>query len=147
MPELKERLAAAILSSRERGATSAMRSLKRVQHRNVALVGDASGGVDAITGEGLRLAFRQAFALADAMAAGDLTQYQQAHRKIAQRPTWMGNLMLWLSRHPSLRARVVDVMQNKPDLFARMLTLHEGKGAPVELVSTGIQLGLRLLAT
>jgi hypothetical protein len=36
--------------------------------------------VDAITGEGLRLAFRQAFALADAMIADDLMLYQRAHR-------------------------------------------------------------------
>ena len=62
LPELRERLADGELHSRERGAVAAMHSLKQVTRGNVALVGDASGGVDAITGEGLRLAFRQALA-------------------------------------------------------------------------------------
>src|SRR5208283_5277149 len=54
LPELRERLCRAELASRERGAITAMHRLKRVTRGNVALVGDASGGVDAITGEGLR---------------------------------------------------------------------------------------------
>ena len=55
-PGLKARLEKAELGSRERGAITAMHSLKWVYRGNVALVGDASGSVDAITGEGLRLA-------------------------------------------------------------------------------------------
>ncbi len=39
---------------------------------HLALVGDASGPRDAITGEGLALSFHQAVALVEAMAAGDL---------------------------------------------------------------------------
>jgi flavin-dependent dehydrogenase len=146
MPELNEKLAGAQPSSRERGAVTAMRSLQRVQRNHVALVGDASGGVDAITGEGLRLAFRQAFALADAMAAGNLINYQQAHREIARRPMFMGNLLLWLARHPRIRARVIRVMQDQPDLFARLLTTHVGEGSYAQLLSTGALLGLRILA-
>ena len=41
--------------------------LAAVQRGNVALVGEASGSVDAVTGEGLSMAFRQAIALAEAM--------------------------------------------------------------------------------
>jgi flavin-dependent dehydrogenase len=48
----------------------------------VALVGDASGSVDAITGEGLCLLFQQAVALAAALEAGDLALYQAEHRRI-----------------------------------------------------------------
>src|ERR1700690_669422 len=44
LPELKERLAAAELKGRERGAVTAMHVLRRVTAGNVALVGDASGG-------------------------------------------------------------------------------------------------------
>jgi flavin-dependent dehydrogenase len=61
----------------ERGAVSASRRLKSVSRGNVALVGDASGSVDAITGEGLCLLFQHALSLADALAAGDLALYQQ----------------------------------------------------------------------
>jgi flavin-dependent dehydrogenase len=147
MPALREKLCGAPLSSRERGAVTAMRTLRRVQKNNVALLGDASGGVDAITGEGLRLAFRQALVLADAMAANDLTQYQLAHRKLARRPMLMGNLMLWLGRNPRIRARALRAMHNNPELFARLLAAHAGDGSPVHLVSAGAQLGLRLLAS
>jgi len=59
-PELGERLLGNEPLSKERGAVTAMRSLKNVFRKNVVLIGDASGGVDAITGEGLRLSFVQA---------------------------------------------------------------------------------------
>jgi len=147
MPALREKLAGASLSSRERGAVTAMRTLRHVQKNNVALLGDASGGVDAITGDGLRLAFRQALALADAMAANDLTQYQRAHRKLARRPMLMGNLMLWLGRNPRIRARVLRAMHDNPELFARLLATHAGDGNSAQLLATGTQLGLRLLAS
>ena len=146
LPELQEKLRGAELSSRERGAITWMRSLRRVQRGNVALVGDASGGVDAITGEGLRLAFRQAFALADAMVLRDLRHYEQAHRVLARRPRRMADLMLWLGRHPRMRSRVIRALESKPDLFARLLATHAGQGTSGELVSTGAQLGWRLLA-
>jgi len=144
-PELREKLLHAQLSSRERGAVSSMRSLKYVQRGNVALLGDASGSVDAITGEGLRLAFRQASALADALAVGDLSHYQHAHREIARRPRLMGNLMLWLSRRRQLRARLFRAIQAQPHLFARLVATHVGGVAAAELLSCGVQLGVRLL--
>jgi flavin-dependent dehydrogenase len=147
MPALREKLVGASLSSRERGAVTAMRTLCHVQKNNVALLGDASGGVDAITGDGLRLAFRQALALADAMAANDLAQYQRAHRKLARRPMLMGNLMLWLGRNPGIRTRVLRAMHDSPELFARLLATHAGDGNSAQLVATGTQLGLRLLAS
>ena len=147
MPALRARLSGAPLGSRERGAVSSMRTLRRVQKNNVALIGDASGGVDAITGEGLRLAFRQALPLADAMAANNLTQYQRAHRKLAWRPMLMGSLMLWLGRNPRIRARALRAMHGNPELFARLLRVHAGDGSPAHLVSAGAQLGLRLLAS
>jgi hypothetical protein len=53
MPELSERIRGGEQGSRERGAITLMQALRRVSNGNVALVGDASGGVDAITGEGM----------------------------------------------------------------------------------------------
>ena len=66
-PELAQRLAGARASSRERGASCALRRLNAVHCGCIALIGDASGSVDPLTGEGLGLAFRQADALTDAM--------------------------------------------------------------------------------
>ncbi len=106
-PDLREKLSGAQLNSRERGALTYMRTLCNVQRGNVALVGDASGGVDAITGDGIRLALRQASALVEAMAAGDLEQYEQEHYKLARGATRVGNLMLWLDRNPRFRKRMI----------------------------------------
>ncbi len=78
-PDLARKLAGADTLSEERGAITAMRRLRRVHRGRIALIGDASGSVDAITGEGMGLAFRQALALADALAADNLDQYQAAH--------------------------------------------------------------------
>jgi menaquinone-9 beta-reductase len=146
LPELRERLAGAETSSRERGAVTSTRSLHNLQRGNVALVGDASGSVDAIAGEGLRLSFRQAFALADAMVIGNLGRYQQDHRELTRRPMFMGDLMLMLGRNPRIRKRVVRALQSKPDLFARLLATHVGAGNPAELLFAGAMLGWRLLA-
>lgn len=145
-PHLKARLAGAELTSRERGAVTSMHTLRRVQRGNVALVGDASGSVDPITGEGLRLAFRQAFALADSLSANDLPAYEHAHHDLARRSILMGHAMLWLCRHPRIRARLIRVMAAKPDLFAALLATHAGNGSPADLLSDGALLGWRLLA-
>jgi flavin-dependent dehydrogenase len=59
----------------ERGAVTTSRRLLRIHEGRFALVGDASGSVDAVTGEGLCLAFRQAAALAEALASGDVAAY------------------------------------------------------------------------
>jgi flavin-dependent dehydrogenase len=147
LPELREKLASGELCSRERGATTAMHSLARVWRGNVALVGDASGGVDAITGEGLRLAFRQSLALAEAMECGDLRQYERAHRKLARRPIWMGQVMLQLGRNARMRGRVLRMLQRNPRLFAGLLAIHVGRATTADAVVTGAQVGWEILAS
>ncbi|MGA9888665.1 MAG: hypothetical protein WBQ31_14280, partial [Candidatus Acidiferrales bacterium] len=101
---------------------------------------------DAITGEGIRLGLRQASALADALVAGNLLQYEREHRALAKRPSRMAHLMLWLDHNPKLRARVILALQRKPDLFARTLAMHVGYGSACDILFTGTRLGWRLLA-
>jgi flavin-dependent dehydrogenase len=125
-PELASKLRGAATLSEERGAITVMRRLRRVYHGNVALIGDASGSVDAITGEGLGLAFRQALALADALAANNLEQYQAAHARLALRPALMAHLMLMLDRFPRLRPPVLRAFGAKPVIFERLLAVHVG---------------------
>ncbi len=147
-PELKERLAGAQLGSRERGAITSMHTLRRVSAANVALVGDASGGVDAITGEGLRLSFRQAFALAKAMDSGDLMLYERAHRELARKPKTMTKLMLMLGRHDSLRERAIRGMAARPQVFEKLLAIHVGYrdvgAVHFRRISTGLAVPWRL---
>jgi len=146
LPQLRARLAGAELSSRERGAVTAMHRLSRIIRGNVALVGDASGGVDAITGEGLRLAFRQSAALADALEAGDLRQYQFAHRQLQRRPLRMGQLMVELGRRERIRQRVMRAMSGRPELFGRLLAIHTGRATSRDVVAAGVLLGWQVLA-
>lgn len=146
MQALKKRLVNAELCSRERGAVTAMHRLERVCHGKVALVGDASGTVDAITGEGLRLAFCQALALAEGLRRGDLSEYQAAHRQLARRPTLMGSMMLLIGRHALLRDRAIKSLAAKPGLFGEFLAIHSGKANAGTIVSASRRMGWGLVA-
>ena len=144
-PELAQRFAAAEVIGHERGAITMMQRLRHVQRGNVALVGDASGSVDAITGEGLSLGFRQAMALADAIERGDLVQYAAAHRRLARRPALMGRLMLVLDGRARLRERILRALAADSRLFARLLAVHIGAKSEAHLAATGAMLGWRLV--
>jgi flavin-dependent dehydrogenase len=93
----------------------------------VALVGDASGSVDAITGEGLGLAFRQASALADALVAGNLDLYETAHRRLMRRPTFMADLLMLLDGRPNFQYRALHYLARHPLVFRTLLALHVGQ--------------------
>jgi menaquinone-9 beta-reductase len=126
IPELK----GAPAISKERGSITASRTLQRVVHSNVALIGDASGSVDAITAEGLSMCFRQAVALAAAMKKGDLNAYQQAHKKLARRPRLMAGMMLTMDRSPLIRRLALRTMAAHPRLFSELLAFHAGGPKP-----------------
>ena len=143
-PDLQSRIAGSTPISSERGAITSMHSLRKVCTNRVALVGDASGGVDAITGEGLGLSFRQADALADAIERGDLRGYQRAHRRLAWRPNFMARGLLLLDGRPWLRRRVMKALEDA-DLFRRMLRIHTGHAPARDLLTIGAWLGLKLI--
>jgi flavin-dependent dehydrogenase len=145
-PQVSEKLSGAEHGSVERGAVSGMRQLVRVCAGNVALVGDSSGGVDAITGEGLCLAFHQAALLADCMASEDLARYEKGHRALARRPALMARLMLLLE-HRQIRARVMRAFETNPKLFACLLATHIGVASPLQAAANGLALGWGLLTT
>jgi menaquinone-9 beta-reductase len=125
-PELASKLSGGSIASEERGAVTATRRLKRIYRGRTVLIGDASGSVDAITGEGMSLGFRQALALADALAAGDLEPYQAAHRSIVRRPAFMAQLLLLLDRFPRARPHVLRLFAAEPVIFERLLAVHAG---------------------
>jgi flavin-dependent dehydrogenase len=145
LPKLVNRLKGAVQSSAERGAVTGMFELKHVYRGSVALVGDASGSVDAITGEGLSLSFRQAVALADALAAGDLNRYHSAHRRLFRRPRLVGNLLLLLDRRNGLRERTMRALEAAPQLFERVLGYHVGETRPLQLTAASAAFGWRFL--
>jgi flavin-dependent dehydrogenase len=125
-PTLAAQLAGAPHLSPERGGISAMRKLPSVTQGHIALIGDASGAVDAITGQGMCLSFQQALALADSLAAGNLEAYEIAHRRILRRPRLMGNLLLHLDQHSRSRDKVMRIFERHPKMFAALLAFHAG---------------------
>ncbi len=127
LPTLRDRLASAAPLSTERGCLTLTRSLRRVTRNNIALIGDASGSVDAITGEGLALGFRQALLLGDSLSAGSLALYQAHHARILARPQQMARLLLLLDRHPRLRSRTLEFFAAHPALFRSLLAFHIGE--------------------
>ena len=144
-PELDARLRGAEIISSERGALSSTCRLRRVYHGNVALVGDASGTVDAIAGQGLGLALRQALVLGECLKSGDLARYQTRHRRMALRPSLMAGLMLTLDGRPGLQRRTLQVFRKRPDIFLTLLALHVGDVSPLHLAWDGLTFGWELL--
>jgi flavin-dependent dehydrogenase len=146
-PELRVRLRGVEVLTPERGAVSVSRRLKHIYRGSTVLIGDASGSVDAITGEGLNLSFQQAVALADALAADDLGAYESAHRRLARRPALMEHLMLYLDRSAWLRGRVVRALASQPEIFANLLAMHVGELSFTNFVSGAmLPLGRRILS-
>jgi flavin-dependent dehydrogenase len=92
----------------------------------VALVGDASGSVDAVTGSGMSLGFQQALAVAAALRVGDLGMYERAHGEIRRSAGLLSALLLQLDRFPALRGLAFRSFRRNPELFAAMLALHSG---------------------
>jgi flavin-dependent dehydrogenase len=145
-PNVLARLAKSEATTAERGAATGNLELPGVHAGRVALLGDASGTVDAITGEGLSLAFQQAEALADAITQHNLSSYAAAHSRLRRRPIWMARLLLFLENEPRLQERVLQIFAAEPELFRRMLAAHVGDASAFSLATAGARLGWRLLA-
>ncbi len=141
-PNLSRRLAGSPELSRHRGAGPLMQRVKNVCHGRVLLVGDAAGYVDAITGEGLSLAFHQAEAHAAALAADDPAAYARAHRRIHALPDNLTRLLLRVERHSWLRRRMVRALAHEPAVFSRLLGIHSRNHG---LTSLGVGGAARLL--
>lgn len=134
-PYLREKLAGLEHGSAEMGSMSISRSLKRVYKDGVALLGDASGSVDAVTGEGLCLAFKQADALAHALRADDLKQYAARHKEIGAKPRLMASLMLTMEKHSEIQRRALASLAKRPQLFESLLKFHVGEAKLSDMVS------------
>lgn len=129
-PELCRRLKGAPATSSVSKTVCGSSDMRSVVRDRVALVGDASGSVDALTGEGLSLGFRQALALAEAFEHKNLARYQVAHRQIGSVPRRMASLMLFVGAHAGLRRRVLHALNSQSQMFGLMLGVHTGTLSP-----------------
>jgi flavin-dependent dehydrogenase len=130
------------------GNATSLNRLPFVTRGRAALVGDASGSVDAITGLGLSIAFQQANFLAEAFERGNLAHYESAHCEIAFLPALMSRLMLLMDRNAWVRRKALRLFESKPGVFSKMLSVHAG-ALPLSSFSVGemIDFGWRLLRT
>jgi|SRR6185312_759661 len=123
-PALAARLRKGSEASRERGSVTGTVRLRTVARGNVALIGDASGSVDAIAGEGICLSFRQAEVLAKALAKGDLSLYNREHPRLARRARLMANVMLQLDRGRFVRHCAMGLLSAQPSVFRHLIEAH-----------------------
>lgn len=145
-PELKASLAGTTPSGSPRGGVSFARHLHRVASGHFALIGDASGSVDAITGEGLSLCFRQALALPAALHAEDLSLYETAHRRIHLLPRIMSRSLLLMDGSPLIRRATLRTFTACPALFSSLLRVHTRRPALPLDSSTNWAAGAQVLA-
>ncbi|GIW72878.1 MAG: hypothetical protein KatS3mg102_2420 [Planctomycetota bacterium] len=104
----------------------------------VALLGDAAGYLDALTGEGMTLAFRQARALARAAAphlgragggllrASELAAYARAHRALRLPHVVMTRLALAVLRRRLASEAAVALLGRAPGLLQKLLSVNMG---------------------
>ncbi len=106
------------------GGVSLSQRVRNVTSGNVALLGEAAGSVDPVTGAGLTIAFQEAVALADAMRAGKLSAYQSAHARISRLPHLMSRMLVSMDRVPIVRRRAFRAFAAQPLLFSALLAMH-----------------------
>lgn len=128
-PRLQARVAGAPSDSAVRGAGPLRQRVARTVAPGVVLVGDAAGYVDAITGEGLSLAFEGAHALGgclrDALArptdVAALAPYEAAAARAFARYRRLAGSLVWIAARPWLRRPIVRALAVVPGLFDRAL--------------------------
>ncbi len=121
-PELAARLASAEPVSETRGAGPFWQSARARWAGRVALVGDAAGYTDAVTGEGITLALRGADALARTLAGGEpLARYESAWRRLTRAHRAMAALLQLGIAHPPARRAAFAMLAALPGAFEALL--------------------------
>ncbi|ABC80166.1 NAD(P)/FAD-dependent oxidoreductase [Anaeromyxobacter dehalogenans] len=136
-PALAARLEGAAFATPARGAGPLARAARARVADRLVLLGDAAGYLDAVTGEGLSLAFGSAIdlaallpgALSRGASARALAPYEAAwRRRWAPYARWT-RLVLALARHPAVRRRVIALAGAAPWPFERAVAAAVGAGA------------------
>lgn len=127
-PLLGARLGDAPAAGPDIGAATVIRRPGVVARGRYALLGDAAGSVDAIAGEGVTLALRQAAALAGSLRLGGLETYERSVRRMLRGPRLMSSMMLAIDRRERLRHGAMRVLSSSPGVFSRILDWHTRSG-------------------
>lgn len=118
-PALRERLGEP--AGPVRGAGPLRQRVRARVAGRVLLVGDASGYVDALTGEGLALAVAQARAAVGAIVDGDPARYEREWHVLTRRYRLLTESLLAASRLAPVRRALVPTAQRLPGLFGAVV--------------------------
>ena len=116
-PELVDRLGGTAPVGQVLAAGPLRQPVRRRTLGRVVLVGDAAGYLDALTGEGLAVAFASAEALIARVVADDVVGYEADWRRISRRSRLITAALLWAARRPALRSRIVPIAAAYPAVF------------------------------
>jgi flavin-dependent dehydrogenase len=87
----------------------------------VLLVGDAAGYVDALTGEGMGLAFGAAELLVDCVVNGTTADYDRRWRALTRRYRFLTAALLQATAIGPVRAGVTPASAALPAVFSRIV--------------------------
>ena len=138
-PRLKKRLDRRQILSKDRGGGPFGSRALTVAKEHFALVGDAAGSLDPISGYGLGLGFQEARAVVGAMVEENLPSYQGESERIRRTPRAMTRLLLLLDQNPGLRRRVLGALKKNPSLFDHLLSIHVGLTLSFFLKTMGLE--------
>jgi flavin-dependent dehydrogenase len=93
---------------------------RRVAGR-VLLVGDAAGYLDALTGEGLGIAFGGAELLVGCVAADRPADYERQWRRMSRQYRMLTAAVLQASAYPAVRSRIVPAAARLPTVFTALM--------------------------
>ena len=137
-PKLQAKLGDAPIESQVRGTGPLQVRPKAVLKGKVALVGDAAGYYDAITGEGLTLGFAQVETVLKHFERHTLQDWPKSHKTLVFEPYLVIWLLLFIERYPALRRRVIVALSQDPELFEQFLQINDGLMRPQDLPIRGL---------
>ena len=115
-PELAARVRGAETASELRGAGPFRQNTRARTFGRVLLVGDASGYVDALTGEGIRIGIAQARAAVAAVASGQVAGYEKAWAEVTSDFRRLTGTLVRVATSPARRF-IVPVSHAAPGIF------------------------------
>jgi flavin-dependent dehydrogenase len=122
LPALQERVCGQA-DGHDRAAGPLRQRVRSRTAGRVMLVGDAAGYVDALTGEGLGIAFGAAQLLVDCVTADRPEDYDRRWRRMSRRYRLLTATVLQASGMPVVRPRIVPAAARFPGVFRGVVNL------------------------
>ncbi|HEY9498371.1 MAG TPA: NAD(P)/FAD-dependent oxidoreductase [Terrimesophilobacter sp.] len=120
VPSLAQRLHGAAVTTGTRGAGPLRQRTRARTAGRVLLVGDASGYVDAITGEGIRVGLAQARAAVDCIVAARPERYEREWRRVTRDFRMLTVGLVALGASP-LRQAIVPLARALPGVYGAVV--------------------------